>query len=236
MVDLKCPKCGSDNTQRVKLEVFDENVKSLWWMIVVLVVLGVAIHPIVLLFAFAVILLLIIVNMIHKHNNRNHWILQCSRCGYQFTITNPDRIDMINAQNEAKREKQSRRAVVYAEKNKKTVDALNQNGQLENDEVLLNTVDYFSPHKNSYTLSSQLKITNKALVCFNAKRTLRLPKENVIYIKKKNYALIIPTGIQICMMENGKKKRYNFVVYAGKQRKEIIKMLNEWKLNSGSYE
>jgi hypothetical protein len=122
MVDLKCPKCGSDNTQRVKLEVFNKDVKSLWWMIVVLVVLGVAIHPIVLLFAFAVILLLIIVNMIHKHNNRNHWILQCSRCGYQFTITNPDRIDMINAQNEAKREKQSRRAAVYAEKNKKTVN------------------------------------------------------------------------------------------------------------------
>jgi hypothetical protein len=47
MINLKCPKCNSDNTQRVNLEVFDKNVKSLWWMVVIFSVLGITINPII---------------------------------------------------------------------------------------------------------------------------------------------------------------------------------------------
>jgi DNA-directed RNA polymerase subunit M/transcription elongation factor TFIIS len=228
MVDLKCPKCGSDNTQRVNLEVFDKDVKSLWWLVVIFAVLGITINPIILSFVFVDIIVMIIANIKRKHNNRNNWVLQCSRCGHQFTIINPDKVDTINAQNKAKQEKQRQRIQAYAEKNKKTIDALNQNGKLEGDEILLNTVDYFTPRKYSYEPAWQLKVTDKTLVCFNAKRTFRVSKENIMYIKKKSYALIIPTGIQICIMENGKKKKCDFVVYTDK-RGEIVDMLNKWK-------
>lgn len=226
MVDLNCPKCGSENTQRVKPEVFDKDVKSLWWMIVIFAVLGITIHPIVLFFAFIVIILMIIVNILYKHKNRNHWILKCSRCGHQFTIINPDKVDTINAQNKAKKEKQRQRADAYAEKNRKTTEAFNQNGKLESDEILIHTVDGVTLHKHPYASNWQVKITNQALICFNAKSTLRINKKNIVYIKKKNYALIIPTGIQICTMENGKKKKYNFVAC---KRRETVDMLNKWK-------
>lgn len=227
MVDLKCPKCGSDNTQRVKLEVFNKDVKSLWWMIVVFAVLGITINPIVLLFAIIVIILMIIANIIYKHNNRNNWILICSRCGHQFTITNPDKVDIVNAQNKAKQEKQRQRIEAYAEKNKKTIEALNQNGKLEEDEILLDTVDYFTPRKYVYVSGWHLKITNKALICFNAKSTFRICKKDIEYIKKIRYASAMSAGIQICIMENGENKKYDFVVQVY-QQKEIVDMLNKW--------
>jgi uncharacterized membrane protein len=107
--------------------------------------------------------------------------MKCSRCGHQFTIINPDKVDIINKQNEAKKEKQRQKI------EKKTIDALNQNGKLENDEILIDTVDYFTPRNYLYVSGWHLNVTNKSLICFNDKNTFRIYKKNIVYIKKIRY-------------------------------------------------
>jgi DNA-directed RNA polymerase subunit M/transcription elongation factor TFIIS len=191
-------------------------------MVVIFSVLGITINPIILFFDFIVIILMIIGNIIYKHKNRNNWIMKCSRCGHQFTIINPDKVDIINKQNEGKKENQRQKS------EKKTIEALTQNGKLEVDEILLNTVDYFTPRKYLYVSGWHLKVTNKALICFNDKSTFRIYKKNIEYIKKIRYASAMPAGIQICIIENGKNKKYDFVVQVYQQR-EIVDMLNKWK-------
>lgn len=228
MVDLQCPKCGSNDTKRMKSEIFDKDVKELWFTIVIFTVLGVSINPVILFFAVAVIILMIIVNIIQKHRHRNDWIMQCTRCGHQFSVTNPDKIETINAKSEKKREKQNQKAKIYAEKNRVIIESLNRNSQLTEGETLLHTVDYFCPYKSAYTANSQLKVTDKSLVCYNEKNSLRIPKSGIISIKKKNYCLIIPTGIQICVNDGGRKRNHDFVVLADK-RKEILRMLENWR-------
>lgn len=89
MVDLKCPKCNSENTQVEPMKVFNKDVKEMWWMIVILSILGIAIHPVVLFFAFVVIAFLIIVNIILKIRYRNKWSVRCNRCGYEFSVDKP---------------------------------------------------------------------------------------------------------------------------------------------------
>ncbi len=80
MVDLQCPRCGSNDTKRMKSEIFDKGVKELWFTIVIL------------FFAVAVIILMIIVNIIQRYRHRNDWIMQCTRCGHQFPVTYSDKI------------------------------------------------------------------------------------------------------------------------------------------------
>ena len=53
MLDLKCPFCGNENTTKVPNEIFDASVKSTWWMIVIFGILGISIHPMILLLAIA---------------------------------------------------------------------------------------------------------------------------------------------------------------------------------------
>ncbi len=228
MVDLQCPKCGSSDTKRMKSEIFDKGVKEIWFTIVIFTVLGVSINPVILFFAVAVIILMIIVNIIQKHRHRNDWIMQCARCGHQFSVTNPDKIESIKAKKAKQTEKRNQKAKIYAERNKAIIEKLNKNSQLAEDETLLHTVDYFCPHRSAYTASSQLKLTDRSLICYNEKNSLRIHKSSIISIKKKNYCLIIPTGIQICVSEGGRKRKYDFVVLADK-RKEILRMLDSWQ-------
>lgn len=228
MVDLQCPKCESNDTKRMKSEIFDKSVRKLWFMIVIFTALGVSIHPVILFFAVVVIILMIVVNTIQKHKHRNEWIMQCTRCGHQFSVTNPDKIESINTKKAQQTEKRNQKAKIYAERNKVIIENLNKNSQLAEDETLLHTVDYFCPHKSAYIASSQLKLTDRSLICYNEKNSLRIPKSGIISIKKKNYCFIIPTGIQICVSEGGRKRKYDFVVLADK-RKEILRMLDNWQ-------
>lgn len=226
MVDMQCPKCGSSDTKRMKLEIFDHSVRKLWLMIVIFAVLGVSIHPVILFFAVVAIILMIAVNAARKHHHKNDWVMQCTRCGHQFSVDNPDKIELVNEKKAKQKEKQNQKVKMYAEKNRVTIEHLNKNGQLLENETLLYTVDYFCPHKSAYTTAgAQLKVTDKSLICYNEKSRLRIPQSSIISIKKKNYFLIIPTGIQICTNDEGRKRKYDFVVMFDK-RKEILRMLD----------
>ncbi len=83
--------------------------------------------------------------------------MQCSRCGYQFSIINPDKAERINAKRSKLEARRKERLKVYAEKNKNAIDGLYRNSQLENGEILLYTIAYFTPHKNTYTSSHSKK-------------------------------------------------------------------------------
>lgn len=224
MVDLKCPKCGSDDTRKLDMEIFDSNIKKLWWTVIIFGLLGITIHPVIMFLVVFAILLTVAVNIVKKHSHRNEWVMQCSRCGYQFSVINPDKEESIKTQKVKQDTRQREKWNNYTEKNKKIIEGLNRNGQLEDDETLLYTVDYFSPHRKCYTSSSRLKITDKSLVCYNEKKCLRISRKDIISIKKKNYFLVIPTGIQIYIKENGKHKKYNFVVMSD-ERKDILNVL-----------
>ena len=92
MLDLKCPFCGNENTTKVPNEIFDASVKSTWWMIVIFGILGISIHPMILLLAIAAMIINIIINILVKIKSRNVWIMQCPRCKKEFTVPNPDKM------------------------------------------------------------------------------------------------------------------------------------------------
>ena len=100
MLDLKCPFCGNENTTKVPNEIFDASVKSTWWMIVIFGILGISIHPMILLLAIAAMIINIIINILVKIKSRNVWIMQCPRCKKEFTVPNPDKKDKIQKNNE----------------------------------------------------------------------------------------------------------------------------------------
>ena len=95
MLDLKCPFCGNENTTKLPNEIFDASVKSTWWMIVIFGILGISIHPMILLLAIAAMIINIIINILVKIKSLNVWIMQCPRCKKEFTVPNPDKKDKI---------------------------------------------------------------------------------------------------------------------------------------------
>ena len=100
MLDLKCPFCGNENTTKVPNEIFDASVKSTWWMIVIFGILGISIHPMILLLAIAAMIINIIINILVKIKSRNVWIMQCARCKKEFTVPKPEKKDKIQKNNE----------------------------------------------------------------------------------------------------------------------------------------
>ena len=239
MMDLKCPHCGSENTTRVPIEIIDSSIKSTWWMIVIFGILGVSLNPLILILAFAVMLLNLIVNIANKHKYRNVWIMQCQRCKKEFTVSDPDKMKKRDkkslerqtkqAERElSKKEKEEHRRAVQLEKSQKEADLLKKNSMLYEDETLISEVDYFATHRNAWsTAGGSLRITDKCLLIYNRKGAFRIYKNQIMSIRKKNYFLIIPTGIQIKANSDKKKRKYNFVVMYD-QRKQIIGELEKF--------
>ena len=236
-MDLKCPNCGSENTTRIPDEIIDQSVKSTWWMIILFGVLGISVNPIILIFAFAVMIFNIVVNILVKHKHRNVWVMQCLRCRQQFTVPNPYRIEQFDKENEKAvereaelKEKVERRKAKNLERSRLETAIMEKNARLFENETLIGEVDYFATHKNAWsTAGGNLRITDSSLLIYNKKGAFRIYKDQVCRIKRKNYFLIIPTGIQI-VINDGKKRKYNFVVYYDK-RKQIMQSLLAWKQN-----
>lgn len=227
-IDFRCPKCKSENTTRVPIELFD-GVKGLWYSLIILSLLGCAFSPAFIFLCMACIIIAVIINIVRKISHRNEWVMQCSRCGCEFAIINPDKAEILEAKNQKKVQKQQEEAGRRTEKYKAIAEqkavCLARNGQLAEDEILVEKVDYFGFHKNAFSNSQgKLIITNKSLICYNEKGCFRILRDRIQSVKKKNYFLCIPTGIQIRV--NDKRKKYNFVVIPS-ERNEILENIKK---------
>lgn len=223
---MRCPKCESENTTRVPIELLD-GTGHIWFRLAIFLLFGVIITPAFLVFEIIIIIITIIINITKKIAYREKWIMQCSRCGTEFTIVNPDKADRIRNSEVLKENKAYNVANADTDNNVMQMkkECLSRNGQLAEDEVLIKDIEYFGFHKNAFSNSQgKLRITNKSLICYNDKGCFRIPKDKIIAVKKKNYFFVIPTGIQIKV--NDKRKKYYFVVYP-KDREEILKSLTE---------
>ena len=85
-------------------------------MIVIFGILGVSLNPLILILAFAVMLLNLIVNIANKHKYRNVWIMQCQRCKKEFTVSDPDKMKKRDRKSLEKQTKQAERELSKKEK------------------------------------------------------------------------------------------------------------------------
>lgn len=187
--------------------------------------LGIALHPLVFIICFLDIALKIITNYVRKQQHKNEWIMQCSRCNHEFIVPNPDRVEFVNAQNAEKQAEREKRDAENREKIRLKEECLKHNGELNSDEVLVGLAEYFGFHKNAFcTTEGKLKVSDKAFIVYNSQGSFRIPKNNVICVKKKNYFMFIFTGIEIRTNDN--RKKYYFVVFP-QERDQIISLLNK---------
>lgn len=192
-----CPKCGCEKATRVPIELFG-GVKDIWYGILIASLLGVAISPICLFICFSCMIIIFVLNIIRKYAYRNEWIMQCSRCGTEYTVPNPDREKNIEKEIARKKLKAEEKAEYYNKIAEFKELVLKQNGMLADDERLIDEIKNIGYHKNIFTTKyGNIKVTNKSLIYYNEKGSLRIPKSEILQVKKRNYFLFIPTGIQI---------------------------------------
>jgi type IV secretory pathway VirB3-like protein len=219
MNDLKCPFCQNENTSRIPIEIIDSNIKEMWWIIIVCAILGVTIQPTVLIIAFTFLVLNIIQNIIKKISTRKYWFMQCPRCRREYKILNPYKSEKILADKQKKMEQCREK---YAELNR----SLEANGKLVEDEKLISEISSIGYHKNAFTtINYHVKITDRCILIYNNKGSFRIYNDDITSIKKKNYFLIIPTGICIKAHILNKKKKFLFVV-SPNDREKIIEQLS----------
>ncbi|WP_409968019.1 hypothetical protein RFF05_15975 [Bengtsoniella intestinalis] len=182
--DFNCPKCGSEQTVRTPIELLS-GIKSTFYILLVISVLGIAVYPMLVLISVVVIILGVIVNIIRKIIHRNHWLMKCQRCKTEYYIVNPDKAHVVKQ----KRDKQQKKQESNAEKQlfiqRRKAEILARNGAVPNDERLLGEVGFFGFHKNAFrTINCRLKITDKSYIIFNEKFTIYIKREDVLSIKK----------------------------------------------------
>lgn len=217
--DYKCPKCGSDHTTRVPIKLMS-GVKGTWYLLILCSLFGVVLSPLCIIICVGCIVIGIIYNLMRKITHKNEWVMQCQRCGNEYTVVNIDKVDAIRRKEVQTKEKQEKTAEHRKEAAAFKAECLSRNGMLEPDEDLLAEVSYFGFHKNTFSNSNgKLKVIDRGYICYNDKGSFHISKETVIDVKKKNYFGMIPTGIQIRTRD--KRKKYNFVVYV-KDRDEIL--------------
>lgn len=217
---MKFPFCYSENTTAIPIEIIDSDVKERWWTMFALALLGIIIHPIVYILLFTNIILSIIGNISKKLRHKNKLFMQCTRRRNQFMVLNP-KITKKQMVKEKKEFNQKRHVENVNNRFQTRLKNFKRNGRLTEEERLLFEIDYFGFHKNAfYTTNGKLKITDETLVCYSEKGAFRITKSNIISVKRKNYFLFIPTGIQI-IVKDKRIYKYNFVVFP-KERQDII--------------
>lgn len=222
-IDLRCPKCGSDHTTRVPVEILD-GVKGPWYLLIICSLFGGAISPLCLVFCIACLVIMIILNIIRKVSYKNTWLMQCQQCGNEFEVVNPDRVEAIQRKQKIVDEKREKLAEEYRIASKIKEECLAKNGVIQESEVLLSEIPNFGLHRNAFSTSyGNLKITDKGYIWYNQNGSVRIPRNSVVEVKKHNYFLVIPTGVQI--KTRSKRKKYNFVVLP-KEREGIIDKCN----------
>lgn len=195
--DYKCPKCGCETATKIPIELLD-GVKNIWYSLIILFLVAGTVSPMFLLICFVCIILHIVLNIIKKIVYRNEWLMQCTRCGAEYGVPNPDRVEAVQKAAESKKLKAEEKAEYYKKKEQYKKNALELNGALQTDETLIDEIKDIGFHKNAFvTKYGNIKITDNALIYYNEIGSLRIPKNECINIKKRNYFFFIPTGIQI---------------------------------------
>lgn len=221
-IDFKCPKCGCESATRIPIELLD-GAKGIWYRLVLLSLFAGSVSPFFIIFSFVCIIIIIVINVLKKIAYKNEWIMQCSSCGTEYTVPNPDREDAIQKAILKKQLKADEKAEYYRIKEKYKQAALAINGVLLIDESLIEEIKDVGYHKNAFiTKYGNVKITNKSLIYYNEGGSLRIPKNEILAISPKNYFLIIPTGIQI-KTHNRKIK----LVVESKTRQELLLKLKQ---------
>lgn len=221
--EFNCPKCGCTHTTRIPAELIDSDTRKLWWITTVFLLLGITINPIILLLVIFTAVLSVIIALIGKLRSRSVWDMQCSRCGCEFSIPNPD----IEIRKEKKRIEQAKRADARLVKLKRQLEDKEYNGQLLDDELPLGKISSIGYRKNVFTsVLYDVKCTNRGLIVYNAKSSFRIPSSAILSICKKNYLFFIPTGIQITAKNaKGKPQHYCFVTVPA-ERESVIATLS----------
>ncbi len=220
--DFICPKCGCKDATKVPIELLD-GAKTLWYYLLIASVFGVALSPFFVFISIILIVVVVILNILKKIAYRNEWVMQCTRCGTEYSVPNPDREDAINKAIEKKQLKQEERALYIKEKNEKIAKCLELNGKLNEDEQLLTEIKNIGLHTSVFiTKYGNIKITNQSILYYNSGGSLRISKNNLLGIRKKNYFLVIPTGIEIKT-----SKRTIKLVVESSRRDEIIALMNK---------
>lgn len=221
--DFSCPKCGCAHTTRIPVEFLDADTRRLWWCIAILLLLGVSVHPLILLLAFASAILSIIVGILGKFRSRSVWDMQCSRCGHEFSVPNPDAAARANARDAA----QKARVEARLAESRRRFASEDYNGQLLADESLLHELSGLSYHRNAFsTVPYKIKCTNKGLLFYNASGSFRIPSSEILAIRKRSYFGLIPTGIQIQTVNphTGKRRGYTLVAVPSERDSAIASM------------
>ena len=219
---FRCPKCGCDHTTKVPVELLD-GVKGTWLLLVFCSLFGIALSPFFILVCIGCITVGIILNIVKKIRYRNYWIMQCQRCGNEFSIINPDKADVVSNKKSVAESRKNENTERKREIAREKVECISRNGMLETGEQLIAEIPYFGFHKNAFANSNgKLKITNKSYICYNDKGSFRIARNAVIQVKKKNYFGFIPTGIQIRATD--KRGKYNFVVIPNERDKILSQM------------
>lgn len=223
-IDIKCPKCGSENTERQPIEIVDSRTKAVWWVLVIIVFLGIAVQPFILSFCFVYVIDEVIKNILKARKYKYQWLMQCSRCKYCFAVVNPDMEDKWNAMKDKKKKKEEQKAIKIQLAIKRRNENLEQNRRLLDTEMLIGDIDFFGWLTSAFSRKNgSLRVTDGSLIWYNAKDRFRIPKDKILRIRKKNYLLFIPTGMQIKV--NDRHKKYNFVVKPG-ERNKILNLCN----------
>lgn len=215
--DFVCPKCGCTHTTRIPAELLGEDVKQLWWCIAVLLALGVAVHPLILLLALAAGVLSVIVGILSKLHSRFVWDMQCPRCGHEFSVPSPD----VEAKAAARQTAQKARAAARLVETKQRFADESYNGQLLESEKLLCELSGLGYHRNAFsTVPCKVKCTDHGLLFYNAGGSFRIVASEIVSIRKLQYFGLIPTGIRI----KTKRRHYDFVAESGVRDDAIASM------------
>lgn len=207
--NYQCPKCSCEHSVRLNKSLIAKTVPLMWCLFC----LGAFIQPILMIASLSLIAFSWLVSIHRLIFRSNQWLMSCCRCGNCFYTTNPDKVKAINA-----------KSLKNLDKQKQVNEALTENGAIQVGEKLKAEISDIGFHSNAFvTIPYKAKVTDKNLYFFNDKHRFVISKANVQSINKKNYFLVIPTGVTIKVSD--KIGNYNFVLLP-KDRSEVIEKLN----------
>lgn len=210
---FSCPQCGSENTTRCSLGLFDGLGVGhyIWWGVALLLIIiggGILLIP----FVIIELIFLFFRSQKRKGDAKGKIVMKCRRCKHEFMIDNPDAIDSFKAMSF----------------NDKVEAVAAANADIKDDEEIVAEFGAAFAKMSDATLCYNLTITGQALVLSSAENCIRVEKSDIIDLKF-TARLGIP-GITI--KTNEKTWRFMAVGLAtskGKEtRQQYLEILPQW--------
>lgn len=219
---MVCPKCGCEFVSHVPKQLIG-NMKKTWYLLILCSLFGLIVSPLIIILTITLTAISIALNLRIIVKSRNYWMMQCNRCNTSFLVPNPDRasnIEKARSKQQTAVQKFKDEAEGHRENAGKRVEARISNGKLNENETLKLELPYFSYRVNFFaSLAGSLKVSDQAIIWYNANNSFRISKGNIVDVTAINYLGFIQTGVRIKTSE--KRKNYDFVVFP-KDRKDII--------------